>query len=628
MAEPHWAKSAPPAPSLWRMISRNRLLIAGCTVLLVATTVLATSKITPRYEASASIRIDPDDSPLSDLGVNRGERSNELPTEFQVLQSRRLLEMVVDSLGLQLEVQPPVTIRRADLFTAIGSSRTAELGEYRLELQSDGRVLVRNRSTGDSVATATPGMSLDLHGLTAAVAPEHRLERALNSRGGQIEFEVYSFDETVKRLQEGLRVRRRPEANILDVSYEGTDPELVQAVPNVLAARFISGRQSEHRAEARSTAIFLREQIAKLSRRLGVAEESLRIFRERAGVVSLPDEASTGVMRAGELQAKRNSLEVERAALAELVERVRDSVGADSSSGLVAYRSLVAFPTLLQNEAMSQLLASLAQIEDRRSELLSRRSLRDPDVQLLTNRANELGQQLRTLALTYLEGLTDQVAALDTVLGHSRAELARIPKKELQFTRLQREAKGLEDVVTQLQSRLKEAEIAEAVEDPSVRLVDGAILPTTPSSPKPLLNAAVALVFGIGLGIAGAFLREYIDHTARKPGDVTIATGVPVLGLLPLARGRVARPGNAPRALPPPLDPPHPCEAATASFPRAPPPEENGRETANGRGTEEGSRVDVPGMPTRPRNPSAVHDADARTVDRAGRRALSQPRGL
>ena len=248
---------------------------------------------------------------------------------------------------------------------------------------------------------------------------------------------------------------------------------------------------------------------------------------------------------------------------------MRDSVGADSSSGLVAYRSLVAFPTLLQNEAMSQLLASLAQIEDRRSELLSRRSLRDPDVQLLTNRANELGQQLRGLALTYLEGLTNQVAALDAVLGQSRAELAHIPKKELQFNRLQREAKGLEDVVTQLQSRLKEAEITEAVEDPSVRLVDGAILPTTPSSPKPLLNAVVALVFGIGLGIAGAFLREYIDHSARSREDITIATGVPVLGLLPLARGRVARPDTAPR-LPAARRHASPNRSSYSLFPGAP----------------------------------------------------------
>ena len=143
--------------------------------------------------------------------------------------------------------------------------------------------------------------------------------------------------------------------------------------------------------------------------------------------------------------------------------------------------------------------------------------------------------------MTYLQGLTHQVTALDNVLGRSRAQLALIPSKELEFTRRQREAQGLERVVTQLQSRLKEAEIAEAVEDPSVRLVDAAVLPRAPSSPNRVLNVVLALVFGLWAGTAGAFLREYIDRTARSREDVRVATGVPVLGLLPFARSRALR---------------------------------------------------------------------------------------
>ena len=163
----------------------------------------------------------------------------------------------------------------------------------------------------------------------------------------------------------------------------------------VLAARFISARQSERRAQARSTARFLRDQIDKLSSSLRTAENGLRAFRERAGVVSLPDEASSGLLRLGELQARRSALDAERAALARLVQEVQNSTGADSSNGM-ASRSLVAFPTLLQNDAASQLLASLAGVEDRRSDLLSRRSLRDPEVQALTARAEQLSQQLRS----------------------------------------------------------------------------------------------------------------------------------------------------------------------------------------------------------------------------------------
>jgi capsular exopolysaccharide synthesis family protein len=140
------------------------------------------------------------------------------------------------------------------------------------------------------------------------------------------------------------------------------------------------------------------------------------------------------------------------------------------------------------------------------------------------------------MALIYLRGLVNEEAALDSVLGRSRQQLDRIPAKELQFARLQREAKGLEEIVTHLQSRLKEAEIAQAVEDPSVRLVDAAVLPREPVSPKPLLNLSLATMLGLALGISGALLREYLDRTVRSRKDILLATGVPVLGLLPRAR--------------------------------------------------------------------------------------------
>jgi capsular exopolysaccharide synthesis family protein len=488
-------------------------------------------RLTPKYEASASIRIQHDESRLGDFGISGPSTPNEFPTEFQVLQSRTLAEAVVDSLGLQLEVRAPTNRSRSELFPLITGSRAALPGEYLLELQAGGDVRVQDRATGRRLDLAIPDSALNLRGVKVRLAPGP----------GVIALDVYSFEDAVKRLQKTLKVKRRsPEANILDVSYRGTDPRLVQAVPNVLAARFIEARQREHHAQARSTAKFLREQVEKLSGKLRDSENALRTYRMRTGVVSLPDEASSGVTRAAELQAQRNSIEAERVALAQLVRALRDSTSGNPADAALAYRNLIAFPTLLHDEAMARLLTSILAIEDRRSELLARRSPQDPDVLNLSARANQLGEQIRTMALTYLQGLTNQVAALDATLAQSRQQLDRIPEKELRFARLQRESKGLEEIVTLLQSRLKEAEIAEAVEDPSVRLVDAAVMPSKPVSPKPLVNLSLALVLGLALGAGGAFLREYMDKTVRSRREMLIATGVPVLGLLPRAR----RPGR------------------------------------------------------------------------------------
>lgn len=139
------------------------------------------------------------------------------------------------------------------------------------------------------------------------------------------------------------------------------------------------------------------------------------------------------------------------------------------------------------------------------------------------------------------------MASLDETLRSFGTELEQIPGKQVQLARLERQTSVLEEIYTLLQTRLKEAQIARAVEDPSVRVLDPAILPAEPVKPRTILNLALALVLGSMLGVGTAFTREYLDDTVHTREDVQAATGgVPVLGLIPRIRtasgnGRPAR---------------------------------------------------------------------------------------
>jgi tyrosine-protein kinase Etk/Wzc len=182
----------------------------------------------------------------------------------------------------------------------------------------------------------------------------------------------------------------------------------------------------------------------------------------------------------------------------------------------------------------------------------------DPDVVALTERARTLEQQLRGTATAYLDGLTRQTAALDTELARTERDLARLPGQESEYARLERGPKVLGEMLTLLQTRLKEAEIAEAVQDPSVQPLDAATLPTRPLRPRPARDVPLAAGAGLLLGLAGVLLRERLDRTVRTRDDVQAWARLPVLGVIPrspapaapaLGRGR-PDPG-ARRALPP-----------------------------------------------------------------------------
>ena len=60
-----------------------------------------------------------------------------------------------------------------------------------------------------------------------------------------------------------------------------------------------------------------------------------------------------------------------------------------------------------------------------------------------------------------------------------------------------------------------------------------AVAPLKPSSPKVLLNTALAVFLGLLLGVGAALLLELMDQRVRGEEDLTLLDGVPMLGTIP-----------------------------------------------------------------------------------------------
>jgi tyrosine-protein kinase Etk/Wzc len=204
------------------------------------------------------------------------------------------------------------------------------------------------------------------------------------------------------------------------------------------------------------------------------------------------------------------------------------------------YRALLGFPTLLRNPATAELLKTLNDAESHRASLLDRRTLEDPEVMQLTTRIRQVEEQLRNIAMTYLQGVTETVRSLDGTLANFSSQLQQIPEQELQLARLRRQASVTEELYTSLQLRLKETQILAALEDPTVRVVDPAMVPRRPIRPQVPLSLALALVGGLVLGVGAATAREQIDGTVQTRDDLHQIGRVPVLAAIPALHDRVS----------------------------------------------------------------------------------------
>jgi capsular exopolysaccharide synthesis family protein len=527
------AAAAPPLRSTWpdgteaaselhlrdvgRFLLRNRLAIAAAAVLGLAAGAAVVERTVPVYESTASLRADEAQPQLALAvpGLSALGGVGTLPTDIETLRSRTLAAALVDSFGLQVHLVRPARAARAQVLASVSASPDAA-GRYRLRPDARGGWSVLDAESGRTLGSAARGAPVRLGGATVTLA---------RAAAGEMELQVLPRDEAVDRLRDALQVRRRRgDVNVVDVRYRGTDRALVRDVPNALTAAFMADRLAAQRAQAHGTAEFLRGQIARVAVQLDSAEDALRRFREGERVVSPEQQAGAAVQNAASLRAQRDALRAESDALAGLL----------AAGG--GYRDLVAFPSLLRNQAVSGLLTSLAGVEDRRTELLQRRNPSDPEVQLLSARAREIEAQLGGMARAYQRGLAGQANALDAALTQAEGQMRTLPAREVRLARLQREAGVLEEIYTQMQARLQEAEIGEAAGDPGVRLLDPAVLPREPVAPRPAAWLALALALGLVAGVGGAAVREYADRSVHSRHDITRATGLPVLALVPRAK--------------------------------------------------------------------------------------------
>jgi Mrp family chromosome partitioning ATPase len=96
---------------------------------------------------------------------------------------------------------------------------------------------------------------------------------------------------------------------------------------------------------------------------------------------------------------------------------------------------------------------------------------------------------------------------------------------------------------TLLRTNLTKLELLRSVNTSDVQLADRANPPTSPSSPRKLLDLAIGAVLGLMLGIALALVAEQLNRPLRSPDELERTVGSPLLACIPRSKAlRIRRP--------------------------------------------------------------------------------------
>ncbi len=512
----------------WQTVARSAWIIVVCVGLAVGAAVVAARRIVPQYNAAATVRIIDKQRAGSAQSAMMGyfgtDNQTLLAQASEVILSRTLASEVVDSLGLRLYVAQPPNPVRSTIVAHAKFATDAPSVAYRITKTPAGREV--RVEPEDSVIGVFPDTAvLKLLGGTVA----------LSSEGRTIPKMVLAVDPRVN-IAEGLRGQivvqpTNKDANVLMISYTGPDSQLVRDIPNAVAHAFVRRHMELDRGGATQRMEFLRRQRATLAADVADAEAAMKAYLEKEQISS-PSEAQSAL---SQQMIALEAIKRDREGVRENIARALDPLrGPDTANARALFmEKLLTTEAFERSGIATEEIAHYKLLLQSRSDMVARRVATSQTV-LEIDKAIRASQDLiRKSTETFLANLDQEITALQPRIENLATSLKKVPEQKLQYQKLERNTRIVEEMITLVESQLKDAEISAAVTDSTASVLDEAVTPNPQGGSSTTLIYAVGVFSGLLVGVIVAFMRDWLDTTVRTEADLASIVGVAVVGTIP-----------------------------------------------------------------------------------------------
>ena len=510
------SRSLEVAPNeLWewlRLLNRRKSLIVGAGLVAVAMMALIIAQATPQYKASSRIMLDTrtfkvvsTEAALSGVDtLNMGA----IQSELEVIQSEFLIGRVVDRLGLASNPDFNGTRPPGFLDTALEPVR---------ELWHSGIA---------SVLAPQPKQ--------AAPAPAPRAQRAARTEDSDP-----GRRSAIGAVSGGLSVSLLGRSFVIMVTVESPDGAMSARVANAIAEVYLADQVDNKNEANRRATEWLEERLAELRRNLQVAEEAVATYRRDKGLSGSP-EAAVSAQSLSELNQKYISAKTRR------IEKEGRLVALSKAS--LNPNELANIAEVASNATLGSLRSQEGELTRKVAELSIQFGPNHPRlIQAQTELASVRGrflQQTQSITLAIraeLDAAKSEEEELKTQVERASIGAVSGSQYEAELKQLEREAQSNRTLYESFLNRFKELREQQDIQRADARILAYAWPSTTPSSPNYKTGLFAAFLIGCLLGVAGSIAAEKLDRVFRSASQVESATGVAVLGMVPLVKGAMGQ---------------------------------------------------------------------------------------
>ena len=360
-----------------------------------------------------------------------------------------------------------------------------------------------------------------IRNLKLADSPQVR-EQWLEVTEGKGSIETWLLDAFQKRLD----VKPSRETGVISVSYKATDPNFAAGVANAYIQAYLETSLALRVDPAKQYSAFFDSRAKEARDTLEKAQTRLSDFQKAKGIVATDERLDVETVRLNELSSQALVLQ---ALASEAGSRQSQARGASADK----------MQEVLNNPLIGALKTDMSRAEARLQELNSR--LGNDHPQVVEARANIASLRSRieseTQRVTGGVGVSDSIARqrgadVRAALEAQRAQVLRMKAVRDEGSVLMRDVESAQRTFDTVVARFNQSTLESQTTQSNVSLLTAAEPPLEPSSPKIVLNTALAIFLGAALAIGGALLLELMNRRVRSTEDVSVTLGLSLLGVL------------------------------------------------------------------------------------------------
>lgn len=487
-----------------------------------------------KYQSQTTILIKDDKSQnnqlmaFSELDIFGGGKV--IDNEIEVLKSRTLSEITVDSLDLNISYYTEGNIKKTEIYSEtpikVIDVKGLESEKFKSQYYSvkftDKGYHIKSENSGD-LGEYQFGQEVKSDSISFAIVRNNLKTTEELKESTTIGIDIKSRGQTVENLRSSLSIEPTSKtANVLRLSVILPNSEKGSDYLNHLVAIYNEQSIFEKRIVSKNTADFISNRLDIIAVELGDVEKNVEQYKNINQIADLETEVKLSLQKLNEFQKSVIENEVQIKITQDLINYLKSSEPYDLIPANYAQGNIVVDEINKMIIERDRLLSSPRGATENNPRIVQAGV---QITELKANVLNSLNQQLSNLKITRND-LKQKENEINT-------KIAQTPRQEREFRIIDRQQKVKEALYLYLLQKREETNITMAATELNAKVIDVAIPVTEAVSPKKMIILLAAVILGLLIPFIVIYVINLLDTKIKTRLDIEGKTPIPFLGDVP-----------------------------------------------------------------------------------------------